>query len=1740
MVYLWHKLDLTVYSRCLCYWLLVSLIEGALQASRSLSNQTFSNLLYENSTSFVQVSNFVSLSENRHFRLSSVQNSSAPGLGIKYVDMYQEYSTLEIRNESLVDSIGFRLGGISSHPMQLIITRKRVLVYNFTAKDNSSPMTLILVSNHSLQDIIGARYTIFMNIDGTTSSLQRNIGNMEFVISVTSSATDQSMLIPLNLECAGGITPQQCQITKRRELDMKPMYFTNIYNTSEFLRCIPSISSLDNIFNSSEVSSIKAAPNFLYFARFCKLSELSLTNQSQYSNTVEIYMLTSNHLAPYPIVLKTTINQINYSNRTYQTQVVDLIEFRGAVLLFNLNETYQIQPAQLNATSVAANAFTNNGQMTNLVACQQNDYNVVSCYLSLYDPKQQVLNNYLTEFANVQDNVIRIPPIALSYVNSGEVLGAINLNFIVFIDNQLSEDGDHDNKVYKMKIIQRGTEDILSNVTSTSRILLMKPMGPNFIMFRNTDIGMVFKYNSAISGFNASVYTMQTPFFRIDAQATNKSLPCFSYIAECQHVQFNLSYQPIEEVDGKSYQLIDFYHLNQNFTSVIPVDLNSTTMEVDITRDQVLLNITDSFHGVPHQLQVTNREYSPVSGLSNYNATTFYSTFDDLRINITGLDQMLFDYSAQKIRSAVPTVVRYSDGSIFVSIGYILDISDSKRIPVICQLPDTVDAGSDTDFTFSYTSLWCGSPVVIPQARPDIELIPIINSEIRGTMAYLMYAQDGTGVFMYVQLLFIENQQLLKCVTRELSGINQTILQTVRVFRSSSTTFDDCLTFWNDEEFNIVALDSTSNPTDGIFITGELLIKINIKTNHANWEWAHPNVTNIDSVTIADFNVVYLIYRYSPPLGSILQIHQCDFYSNTPRCYLYSWVQLEAAFTERYNPIVVDPITFNFARITNRFDMEIAYYDLGGFQNDFMHTVRKELKPSRRLSLKNILKSSFVEYFPVQDGTFVMNSVAGFNTLTADGKMKGCNLIIINLAAPTLLTRIDASPGLCSRDEVSFPTDIFNQAGTEPFNFPVLSRLELEQTIHYLIVANPSSGIILKNLRQLNSDYSDMYTTEVYQLVIESVPGAQFIQDFFGGTKYNFNFYVKPFNFKNQADLSIGSLLSGFTQNLSISCTGNQEGTSIIFRNSTVGLICPNQSYAGSNPNLTYVLNPFIRKEMDAILNNYNNPYLGSVVDYFVLSLDSSFIVALHDYISVLRLQEDLQFVANVYLRDSSTGFAVPLPQCFTINEGPIQGDTLEVEVICFNGTYALYSFTLNLTEMNDLADSDQPINLTQKADQYELSGSIASLYTSKSSQVMYLGDLYFSLNTIMIENYNDRGYLNIYNGAKTGKVIQPTLLWSSLSSDQFANCDLLIYKVTRLAQLIGVEQLSMFTIMKCDSGNLYTSFTNITTGAYPTFNTNESKEFLPAYPVDRVQLFWRNSTLFMFLLNQDLIQEYVSNDLSTFQATNIYRLSSVCDIMAELSIFRSGNYMFLYCYNSTSDSTMSDNMLVYNTQTNIQTQDGASFINPIQQLSFPDVDSPSNMILTSWSPPTDPSVVKLAISSTRSFVSTYSFRPNAFLDWQQFDQFKRDGYYDTYFPVLLGTQNILSSANIAVNFTIPLFAVILNYLNWFYQNLAACLVVGLYLVVTNVLVYTGITKERNQESQSAQMDTNFIHQYRRIMDNGGLKSFLLDESTASPINTSGNSMASTHMSMGLTQAHAGSEPRNSREQPFGLRTPNY
>ena len=1720
---------------------LVALFGQTTQVSQTLSNQSFSNVLYENSTSFIQVSNFVSLPENKNFRLTKTNTTASQGISIKYVDMYQEYSTIEFKNELLIDSFGFRLGGISGFPMQLILTQKRILVYNFTTRDISNPMSLILLSNTSLGDLFPGKNVTMMGIDGTTSAvqLQPDMSIIEFVISISSFGS-ASMLMPLQFECKEGFGPQSCKMKKKnKELDLKPMFFVNINNHSDSIPCNPSIASLDNIYNSSEINGI-GGPSYLYFARFCKLSTLSPSDQALYSNLVEVYMLSST-LDPFinPIQLRTTISQISYSNQTYQTQVVDLIEFRGAVFVFNLNETYQIQPNQLGNVSIAINAFTNNGKMTNLVACQQNDYNVVSCYLSLYDPEKQQLNNYLTEFANVQDNVIRIPPIALSYVSSGETLGAINLNFIVFVSNELCADRTQpgSNSVSKMKIIQRGTDDILSNVTSINQIILMKPMGPNFIMYRNMDIGMIFKQNQNINGFNASVYTMQQPFFRVDVASTNKSLPCFNYISECQVVSFNLSYQPVgAEDDTHSSQLIDFYHLNQNYSSIIPVDLNSTTMEVDITRDQVLINVTDSFHGVPKLLQVTNREYSPTSVLGNYNATTFFSTFDDLRINITGLDQLLYDYSAKQISSAKPSVVRYTDGSIFISIGYILSLDEFDRIVVICQLPDSVDAGQDSDFTFSYNSLICASPETVA-ARPDVALFPIINYDIRRGVFYLLSFETGNEEFVYLQM-FVSDNDVPRCKDYPLTDVRPIPLQKVRIIRSSSSnTYDDCLLFWNEEEFNIVALDFSTNPKNGTTITPNPLISINIKNlrSFSSWEWHFPNVSAIESVTIADFNVVYLIYRYSIPLGTVMQIHQCDFYSNTPKCFLYGWVPLDASVALQSNPIVIDRDTFNFVRFTQKYDLELVFYDLSGYKNDFMHTARKELKSAKKLNLKTILKSSFAEFLPIEDGIFIMNSVAGVLTIEADGRSPGCNLVILNLDVPNLLTRIDTSPTFCSNDEFETPTQVFNQAGNEPYNYPLLSRLRAEQGIHYLISANPSAGVVLNNLRQLNSN-DDIYTTEVYQLVIESIPGAQFIQDFFGATKYNFNFFLKPSTVKNKANLSIGAILNGFTQNLSISCDKNQEGSSLIFRNGSVGLLCPDNSVSGTNQ--TFYMNPFIQKDMDAILNNYINTQWGSIIDYFVLSTDNSFMIVLHEFISIVRMQTSLQFAANVFLKDPS-GRAVPFDQCITINEGSITEEILQIEIICFNSSYVLWSFPLNLTELAEIVQNPQsnPPDKIIDAEQYELSGSVASLYTSKNSQVMYLGDLYFSLNTIMIENYNDRGYLNIYNGAKSGRVIQPTLLWSSLSSEQFANCDLLIYKVTRLAQLIGVEQLCLFTIMECEGGMLWTSFTNITTGTSPTFNTAQSQPFNPNYPAGKVQLFWRNSTLFMFLLNQDVIQEYVSTNLYSFTSTNVYRLSSACDINADMSIFRAGNYLFVYCYNSTSDSTMSDTVLVYNTRVNIE--DGSGYINPIQQLSFPDVDSPSNMILTSYYPPDDPDSVSLAISSTRSFISKYSFKSSAILSWEQFDQYKRDGYYDTNFTVLLGTQNILSSANTVVPFVIPLFSVIVNYLDWFYSNLAACTVVFLYLVLVNVLVYSGLSKQRRLE-ETNHVEANFIHQYKRIMHNDGLKSLLLDDTSSSPVATHAHSMASGHLSMGLTQANAGTEPRISTDQPFGNRVSNY
>ena len=244
-------------------------------------------------------------------------------------------------------------------------------------------------------------------------------------------------------------------------------------------------------------------------------------------------------------------------------------------------------------------------------------------------------------------------------------------------------------------------------------MLALKGMGDNFILFPDSDIGLIVKqknFAKSAPGFSVSMYTVQMPIFQIEAGFANISHLCYGYVKGCQFVEFNFSYKSDSPGMGEAgqsnrtrfWEIIPFYLINNNFTGILP-KYQIPLIDLDIFRDRLVMNITDLFYGLPISVYARSNENPPGLPNAHLNVTLSSQAFIDTEISITSVDLGVGCITDQSVLS--PYVVINAQGNLNIVVKAACVVSKTLTVPYFFITPDMIDGQTDSEISFGWGSL---------------------------------------------------------------------------------------------------------------------------------------------------------------------------------------------------------------------------------------------------------------------------------------------------------------------------------------------------------------------------------------------------------------------------------------------------------------------------------------------------------------------------------------------------------------------------------------------------------------------------------------------------------------------------------------------------------------------------------------------------------------------------------------------------------------------------------------------------------------------------------------------------------------------------------------------------------------------------------------------------------------------------------------------------------------------------
>lgn len=1662
--------------------------------------------LYSNSSLYIRVDSVVPLASTFDHNLTLMNKEEASSVRITKEEIYKEYPEISFKDQYFVDSFGFRMGPVSQRVYQVIITLDIVYLYRVDAPN--SKLELSRVDKWKVNSTLNSQSGRTLIANATTPGIKVGPQTMEFILLTIQQGTVNEQINILQISCKDD-DQDNCTLSAIVKTPVIPMFFVNTSNSSDLRQCGSSLKLLKRRYGVDPSCQY-------YFARYCKLSQLQFDLQNNYSNSMQLLAKNlSNQIAQIGVM-----NTVKLMDGTVEVplQLAEIEEFNSYFLFFNLKMTYRSRVGGILVLQNVLQWFDFGYDFrTGLVQCQQNSPSALSCYLQLYilpavnektenTFKSRILSDtqnssridqpivgiaYFTEFIDWQGTLVRIPPINLPMILPEDKIAAINLNFIVFMDSK-----HESNDTTRLKIFQRGTSNDLGEIDAQGRVIIMKSLGENIMLYKHSDIGLVFKdkpNKSSGFSFSVAIYTAQLPYFKIETGSTNKSHQCFDYLKGCQHLEFNFSYRVSLKdreypsspyLPSQSYKILEGYLVDTNFTSVLPRETNKI-YEIPIWRDTVFFNITDMFFGLPLNFYSRADKYMPERGIPKLNLSENEACFSNLNLSITnyqlGNSEKLTTWSFE------PYVIRRADGSIVFSFrvtqGYFSSMSDR-----FYYLLDPIDTKIDSEIIFSSKNLMMFELTLL-----EYDSVQIVDDTSVDAFYYVNWPFNiPAGLTGYIAV--VETQ-----VAEDPNRINPfrfwfiepedvPVIGHARVFvhRSADSMRDDLMIMRNTSQADFYLISYDLKQQNQSRLSFSKIMSFNLKNETFSWPWGKPR--SIIDVFLADFNCLYIRAYYMLPgniLAEVMLIYQCDFTMNNASCFFYTYVYLENSL------VIIDDLLFNFA-VLNFDTLDLDYYRMTDFRREFVKLVKTKLKPSGQINLKEIMHDPSLRL--TRNGPSVLfmhaNRRQFFLTVTSNlTANKG--FLLFNLDVQMAPIKFVGHPKIGDFSTIK----VRNPA---PYQFPMAFRYIENIEVLEIIQLNTDNGLCIKSPLYKVDGEDNTFETDAFTTVLTGTGKNDFIQIFKGVSKYNFDIEKTEKVISKGYKALASDLFTGLVLNMGIYCPQQNDSRFAVRRDLNLQINC--QSESGHADQFT--LTPYIQKDLDLFYPSVNSlssqgtsdnenswrmeesllsePHIGNISAGFRFGRNSPYMLVFHQRISIIKMGDFSKIIAFVKLYDDVIKSEINYTLCTNICEMTHVNDIISLELVCKNGLlHKIYNFSLDINKLAGI-DPSTPVTIKLDATGFTVFNMLVEQITQKPIKVRYMGRLLFILDNVVLENYNNRPFLNIYqvqSSANNGTRSKDALtVWSSLSMEEFSNANIVDFSLRRVsADTDRLRHYSMTIVVQLKADNITSYYFNEIKvycknekDEVPVFKLSQQK-YLSLDSIKRLTHYTEEPTTYIYGFTDDEIFEWESLGPGLdFNQVATYKYLLVCDPMKPIDVIKLEPFMALYCYNTSSDLS-DDLVLLFSTDINMK--DNAFY--PIQQLNMPDVDFPANMMLACYQAP---SGVKLLISNSRTFLTQYNLNKQASIEWTQ-----RSLTGEENIRLGVFTENILTKQTSEIVFTVKFSDILTSYLRTEENSLILLIIFAIYLIVLGYFFRLHIKKTTGRELAKE----NFVIEYRRLMHEG-------------------------------------------------------
>ena len=1460
----------------------------------------------------------------------------------------------------VLKAMNFNTGRVLLHDYIAVITKNSLVLFyiNSTKPASSNPSPNVLVKLDSLD--LSTLYPGLTEILSFTNTIKTGDYTTDIAIMYGEGPVNKHLAV-INITCGGPAQSYQanlCKVEGNPSIYVYSLVLTSISQSDKTINCKSKL-----VYMNQTSAGAMASYNV---GRYCPLSQLVAQEQSDWINFLEVYTKTTES---GELIINNTIKTVNSTDSpasSFNLQLLDIKVLTDYVVMVNYNYIFVIEkPTVTDFTAFYSNIYL---QRHTFARCFNLQKNVMTCYLEDFtetSPNIIKKSAYVVEFVDNNQNLFKLPPIKLSIpLNLDYSLEGLFNEFIILKTQGIQTE---------IILIERQNYNYVWTEVFDEEVLMIEPFNfasdPRYDLL---DLGMIILNSSKISPTNNKknqklkkfenfpkneifgeedlmraspangsktgslrlrIVNNHYPYYQITALTNNQNTVCMQYVDRCSFMHLNFS-------NGASSILLPFFHINKNNTSIFPIYKNSN-FTFRFAGGAIKIVLSDYFYGVEKYSKIARVNEMPETMLNNVRCGEGISKHSNNQIMVA--EDIFYDpYNPRRPYWAFVTVL--PEDEVFLSYIYNTPTGYYFRAliePLYMDYSNTTFPDESFSNAFPLTKEISFALLIKNQVYRRHCIL--YQDQINNFFNLIFYSTNYGGYTVYT-LSSLSTYSSGIWTQSEVDGTTEYLIH----FSRTAVTF-----------YSVIFPSSTN-----LAVQFKQIAQLGMVA-----DLAIPGASYINGVSLIKGSILAVDFQSESK-------HGINFYH-----FCVKNTTIKGRIFADFDFAVLDPYNqgkTNYSIMADQ-GLNYVYVMVGTDDVNAIHVLDLNFYLLNPLFYSQTIQASFSIQSSILGMQLVNKAHKGQNSFEQVSKdviifvmkdeMGNLNILTLNSQDPLSLSKIDNLGGLKNDDiywtqtaslgELFGSFSNYNQQ-TKKLAFRLVWISTSFQIDHVSKQRSktPSSNTFytpksltdpIKLQIPKNPKIEDFKTQRNYTLTLTSYGDTDLVQDINGEVSFPLNISQRSNLTKTlSGDIQIDTNYKGVIFNSSVYC----DDTTHYFYNN-YGL-----SKIGCGKTMNVTLVKHIKVWFRAVNDLDLSTYLGVYKDYSEIPNLEGYLLLLTDKLAVIKL-ENYTYIRSFIDFTSHSSFVVS--HCSSILTVEYTApDKYKLVLLCTPFASRTYLVQIQLTKDNIVNATPYNPNCTvQKSygipillfpiNEIFFNSDILQSTLTSSTQYHYFYGLLVVLDSLQLDS-STKYYLNIYKISEDqGAAVKECLLWSTLTRDEFVDEKPTSFWVNTTE--IGEYEIDFTLVITFESE------TSLQTQAYnmsydQKFNKIEfynysTTDIIELYNVSMVvnrQFMLAKDHLYLYIMGEKLINEYVSTDMERFKYTGrTFKHVSVCGVDTKMEVFKLGEFTLLHCVGKLAENMVDDMIVFRGDGLNL---DSNGYINPDQLIQLSQIKLPFSKVI--------------------------------------------------------------------------------------------------------------------------------------------------------------------------------------------------